>query len=48
MKFTCDYPKIAGRKLFFWIPAFAGMTLRGFKISPNGCHSRVGGDPVLI
>ncbi len=29
----------------FWIPAFAGMTLRGFIVSPIECHSRVGGNP---
>ncbi|MHB1678974.1 MAG: hypothetical protein ACYCTB_00480 [bacterium] len=42
------YLKIADRKLFFWIPAYAGMTLREFNFSPNGCHSRESGNPVFI
>ncbi len=29
-------------------PAYAGMTIPEFKISPNGCHSRESGNPVLF
>ncbi|MHB1679091.1 MAG: hypothetical protein ACYCTB_01085 [bacterium] len=30
------------------LPAYAGMTLRGFIVSPVGCHSRESGNPVLL
>ena len=41
-------PKIADRKLFFWIPACAGMTIKEFNFSPNRCHSCVSRNPEFI
>ncbi|MHB8292593.1 MAG: hypothetical protein ACYDB5_04515 [bacterium] len=41
--------KIADRKLFFWIPAYAGMTLQEFNFSAcSGCHSCESRNPVFI
>ncbi|MCL4497226.1 MAG: hypothetical protein M1467_03845 [Deltaproteobacteria bacterium] len=44
-KLPIETVKMALKLYEHWIPAYAGMTLRGFNFSSNGCHSRVGGNP---